>query len=343
VPPPIRQLSYAKAINEALHQAMELSEKVVVLGQLVDYKSGVFGTTTGLIEKFGSERVQDFPVSENLMTATAMGATLTGIRPVIVHQRLDFMIYSLDAIVNWLSLWHFKSNGKSAMPVTIRAIVGKGWGQGPQHSKSLQSWFAHLPGLRVAMPATAYDAKGLLLESIFSETPAIFIEGRSLFSMTTSVPEASYRVRFGKAAIRRKGADATIVALGVMVPQALRVAAELARDGINVEVIDLKTVSPWDKQTVLESVSKTQRLVVADPAWKSFGVAGEIVATVCEELGRELAENPVRFCLPDSHTPMSAPLEQEYYPSDATLSSSIRSLVRGERPKVSQVTAAARG
>src|SRR5437667_2215271 len=206
-----RQLSYAQAINEALHQAMELSDKVVVLGQLVDFKSGIFGTTTGLVDKFGIHRVQDFPISENLMTATAMGASLTGLRPVIVHQRLDFMMYSLDAIANWMALWRFKSNGHSNMPVTIRAIVGKGWGQGPQHSKSLHAWFAHLPGLRVAVPATADDAKGLLLESIFSQTPAIFIEGRSLFSMTAQVPERPYRVRFGRSAIRRAGCDVTLV------------------------------------------------------------------------------------------------------------------------------------
>ena len=157
-----RSLSYAGAISEALRQSMELSESVVVLGQLVDYKSGIFGTTAGLVDQFGPDRVQDFPVAENLMTATAMGAALTGLRPVIVHQRLDFMIYSLDAIANWMSLWHFKSAGKSNMPVTIRAIVGKGWGQGPQHSKSLHSWFAHLPGLHVAVPATADDAKDLI-------------------------------------------------------------------------------------------------------------------------------------------------------------------------------------
>src|SRR5205809_2866414 len=151
------------------------------------------------------------------------------------------------------------------MPVTIRAIVGKGWGQGPQHSKSLQAWFAHLPGLRVAMPATAYDAKGLLLESIFSECPAIFIEGRSLFSMTSAVPEPAYRIPFGQAVVRRPGTEATVVALGMMVPPALRAAAELAREGVSVEVIDLRTVSPWDKKAVLDSVSKTRRLVVADP------------------------------------------------------------------------------
>ena len=220
-----------------------------------------------------------------------------------------------------------------ALPISIRAIVGKGWGQGPQHSKSLQAWFAHLPGIRVAMPATAYDAKGLLLESIFSESPAIFIEGRTLYSMTSTVPEKPYRIRFGQAAIRQRGMDVTLVALGMMVPQALRAAAELAREGISVEVIDLMTASPWDKATVLESVSKTRRLAVADPAWKSFSVAAEIVSTVCEELGQELAANPVRLCLPDSHTPMSAPLEKKYYPEDSLLISSIRSIVRSKPRK----------
>ena len=159
-----RELAYNAAINEALHQAMGLSDDVVVLGQLVDYKSGIFGTTTGLADKYGTHRVQDFPVAEATMTSVALGAAVAGARPVICHQRLDFALYSLDAIVNWLALWYFKSNGKSTAPVTIRAIIGKGWGQGPQHSKSLHSWFAHLPGLRVAMPSTAFDAKGLLLE-----------------------------------------------------------------------------------------------------------------------------------------------------------------------------------
>src|SRR5262245_61741140 len=158
-----RPLSYAAAINEAQRQAMQLSDDVVVLGQLADTPAGICGTTSGLVDTFGPERVHDFPVAENLMTATALGSALAGLRPVIVHQRLDFMIYSLDAIVNWLSLWRFKSNGQTSLPVTIRAVIGKGWGQGPQHSKSLHSWFGHLPGLRVAVPSTPYDAKGLLL------------------------------------------------------------------------------------------------------------------------------------------------------------------------------------
>ncbi|HEX3729117.1 MAG TPA: transketolase C-terminal domain-containing protein, partial [Opitutaceae bacterium] len=300
-----RQLSYAKAILEATDQAMTLSKDVVLFGQLVDTPSGIFGTTTGLVDKHGTDRVLDFPVSENLMTANAMGAALTGLRPILAHQRLDFMIYSLDALANWLALWRFKSNGQSAMPVTIRTIVGKGWGQGPQHSKSLHSWFAHLPGLRVAMPATAYDAKGLLLESIFSESPAIFVEGRGLYSMTDHVPEEPYRVRFGQAIVRRPGRDVTLVALGHMVPLALRAAAVLEQEGVDVEVVDPRTLTPLDRRTICDSAFKTGRLVVADPAWHSFGAAGEIITTVCENLGDKLKSKPVRVTLPDSHTPMS--------------------------------------
>ena len=172
----LRQLSYAEAILEATDQAMAISKEVILLGQLVDTQSGIFGTTTGLVDKYGSERVQDFPVSENLMTAMAMGASLTGIRPILCHQRLDFMIYSLDAIVNWLALWRFKSNMKSSMPVTIRTIVGKGWGQGPQHSQSLESIFANIPGLKVVCPSNPYNAKGLLISSIEDNNPVIFLK-----------------------------------------------------------------------------------------------------------------------------------------------------------------------
>ncbi len=315
-----RSMPYNKAINEALHQAMELCPEVLVLGQLVDYsKSGIFGTTTGLVERFGPDRVQDFPVAESLMTSAAIGAAVAGMRPVLVHQRLDFMIYSLDAIVNWLALWRFKSNGHSSAPVTIRAVIGKGWGQGPQHSKSLHSWFAHLPGLKVALPATAFDAKGLLMESIFSEDPAIILEHRGLFSMTDKVPEFPYRVRFGQAIVRRPGDDLTVVAIGAMVPVALRVAEVLATHGYSAEVIDLRTVSPLDKETILTSVAKTKRLAVADPAWQSFSVASEVITVACENLGREMVANPVRICLPDSHTPMSMTLEELYYPSDSTI------------------------
>ena len=310
-------LSYSQAINQGLVQAMEMDKSVLLMGQLVDYKPGVFNTTSGLVEKFGRNRVLDFPVAEGAMTSAAIGAAITGMRPVLVHHRLDFMLYSLDAITNWLSLWRFKSDNKSNLPVVIRAIVGKGWGQGPQHSKSLHAWFSHLPGVKVAIPATAFDAKGLLLESIFGEDPVIIIEHRSLFDFTNPVPEIPYRVRFGSACVRKAGSDVTLVAIGYMVPIALRAAAKLKREGIDVEVVDPRTLAPLDRDTICTSVLKTGRLVVADPGWRSFGAAAEIITSVVEVVGNKLHSAPVRITLPDSHTPMSMALEDHYYPSEA--------------------------
>jgi acetoin:2,6-dichlorophenolindophenol oxidoreductase subunit beta len=248
-------------------------------------------------------------------------------RPVLVHHRLDFMLYSIDAIVNWLSLWRFKSNGASSAPVTIRAIVGRGWGQGPQHSKSLHAWFAHVPGLKVAMPATAFDAKGLLLESVFGQDPVLMIEHRQLFGLKDRVPEIPYRVRFGRAVVRRAGEQATLAAAGNMVPFAMRVAAQLAEQGVSAEVIDLRTVAPLDHETVCRSVEKTGRLVVLDPAWASFGMASELVARIAERMGQRLKSDPLRICHPDSHTPMSSALETVYYPREADAAKKIRSLV----------------
>ena len=309
----MRQISYAEAINEALRQAMTLSPDVMVLGQLVDYKPGIFGTTKGLAEEFGPERVRDFPNAENVMTSVAIGAALNGVRPVLVHPRVDFMLYSMDPIVNWLSLWRFKSDKKSNLPVTIRMLVGKGWGQGPQHSKNLHAWFAHLPGLKVAMPATAYDIKGLLLESILGESPCIIIENRPLYSMKDAVPEEPYRIRFGEAAVRRQGTDITIVSCGITVPLALRAAELLAKQSVNAEVVDLRSIFPVDQRTIAASVQKTRRLLVVDSGWHYFGVAAEIIAEVTESQGKGLKVNPARITLPHSHTPMSSVLEEKYY------------------------------
>jgi pyruvate dehydrogenase E1 component beta subunit len=324
----MQRLTYAEALQQAMSQAMELDERVFLMGQLVDYRGGVFGTTSGLSEKFGTSRVRDFPVAESVMTSAAIGAAIVGMRPVLVHHRLDFMLYSMDAIVNWLSLWRFKSNGKSSLPITIRAIVGKGWGQGPQHSKSLHAWFAHIPGLRVAMPVTPFDAKGLLLESIFGENPTIIIEHRALFSLTEDVPEVPYRVRFGRARIRRSGRDLTLVAIGAMVPTALKAAQKLAAHSIDVEVLDPRTISPLDTDAICQSVMKTGRLVVADPAWQSFSVAAEVIALVSERMSDRLRANPLRICHPDSHTPMSSVLEKEYYPDETKIVDAISSWFR---------------
>jgi len=308
-----KTMTYAEAINHGTHQAMELNNDVMIMGQLIDYKPGIFGTTVGLFEKFGEKRVRDFPVAESLMTSAGIGAAVTGKRVILVHIRIDFMMYALDAIVNWLSLWRFKSNNESNIPLVIRAIVGRGWGQGPQHSKSFHSWFAHLPGIKVAMPATAFDAKGLLLESVFSEDPSIIIEHRSLFNLKDQVPVEPYRVKYGQAVVRKKGKDITLVAIGCLVIDALKAAKTLEADGISVEVIDPRTLSPLDIDTISKSVSKTKRLIVADPGWHSFGAASEIISLISEKKLYEMKSNPIRLTLPDSHTPMSKPLEANYY------------------------------
>lgn len=308
-----KEMTYAEAINNATHQAMKLDNDVMIMGQLINYKPGIFGTTVKLSEKYGNERVRDFPVAENLMTFAGIGAAATGKRVILVHIRIDFMMYAIDAIVNWLSLWRFKSNNESNVPLVIRAIVGRGWGQGPQHSKSFHSWFSHLPGIKVAMPATAFDAKGLLLESIFSEDPSIIIEHRSLFNLKDWVPIQPYRVKYGQAIIRKKGSDVTLVAIGCLVIDALKAAKTLQKKGISVEVIDPRTLSPLDSKTILNSVSKTRRLIVADPGWQSFGAASEIISIVSEKYLKEMKSNPIKLSLPDSHTPMSKPLEKNYY------------------------------
>jgi len=303
---------------------MQLSKNVMVMGQLIDYSSGVFGTTVGLINKFGEKRVRDFPVAESLMTSAGIGAAVAGQRVILVHIRIDFMMYSLDAIVNWLSLWRFKSNKESNVPLIIRAIVGRGWGQGPQHSKSLHSWFGHLPGIKVAIPATAFDAKGLLLESIFGEGPSIIIEHRSLFGLKDQVPIEPYRVRYGRALVRKEGKDVTLVAIGCLVIDALKAAKILDTEGISVEVIDPRTLTPLDIKTINKSVLKTKRLIVADPGWHSFGAASEIIASISEKSMNKMQSNPIRITFPDSHTPMSTSLEKKYYLSQDDIISAIK-------------------
>jgi len=318
-------LSFAEAINRAIIQSMELENDVFVFGIGVDKHGYIFGTTKDIKEKFGSERIFDTPSSEQALTALAAGAANANLRPILVHQRLDFMIYSFDQLINWVSLWSFKSSKKSKMPLTIRAVVGKGWGQGPQHAKSLHTIFAHIPGLQVVMPSTPKDAKGLLMSSIFSNDPTMFIEGRSLFSMKEEVPDKYYFIEIGKAIIRKPGKDITLVSFGSAMPLALEAANYLQTINISVEVIDLRTIKPLDIKTIIKSVNKTRNIVVFEPGWKSFSVSSEIITSISETMCSRLINNPKRICWPDSHIPMSEPLEKEFYPSKEKLISEIKS------------------
>jgi pyruvate/2-oxoglutarate/acetoin dehydrogenase E1 component len=258
-----RELNFGEAINEAMAQAMELDPSVFVYGIGADGKSGIFGSTTGLVDRFGAKRVFDTPIAEGGLTAMALGAAVGGLRPVLVHQRFDFMLYAVDQITNWIAPWRFISGGRGKVPLTLRIIVGKGWGQGPQHSKSLHAWFAHVPGLRVVMPASPADAKGLLLSSIFSDDPTLFIEARALYSMREAVPTQPYFIKLGKAFTRRAGKDISVVSMSSMIPPALQAADELAKQNIDAEVIDIRGLMPLDMDTVMASVRKTGRLVVA--------------------------------------------------------------------------------
>jgi pyruvate/2-oxoglutarate/acetoin dehydrogenase E1 component len=308
------QLSFAQSINAALRQALDLDPGVFVCGIGADTPAGIFGTTKGLVDRFGSKRVFDTPIAEAGLTALAAGAANAGLRPVIIHQRLDFMLYSVDQVVNWMAPWRFMSGGRAKMPVTICAIIGKGWGQGPQHTKSLHTWFAHVPGLQVVMPASPSDAKGLLLSSIMSDDPTLFIEGRSLFSMQEDVPDAPYFIRLGEALVRRAGKDVTLVSMGSMVPLALQAANTLSKASIDAELIDLRCLMPLDIASIIASVKKTGRLVVAEPGWRMYGAAAEIIATVVETLG-EMRSRPRRVAWPQSAVPTSSKLEEQFYPT----------------------------
>jgi pyruvate dehydrogenase E1 component beta subunit len=309
-----RQLKFFEAIREAQDLCMAKDPSVYLMGLGVPDPKGIFGTTLGLQEKYGPKRVLDIPLSENAMTGVATGSALVGLRPILTHQRLDFALVSMEQIVNQAAKWHFMFGGRSRVPMVIRMIIGRGWGQGPQHSQSLQAWFAHVPGLRVVMPATAHDAKGLLISSIEDDNPVIFLEHRWLYGISDHVPEGVYRVPLGKARVIRKGSDATIVATSYMVLEALRAAQALSESGIHAEVLDMRSLRPLDETAILESVRKTGRLVVADTGGKAFGVSAEILALVTERAFADLKAAPQRVALPDFPTPTSPALSDGYYP-----------------------------
>ena len=304
--------NFSDSVKQAMMQAMQLDRKVIVYGLGVGTSSNIYGSTKGLKERFGDKRVFDTPAAESALTAMGAGMSLAGLRPLLIHQRFDFMIYSLDQIVNWIALWSFKSGGKSQMPLTIRTIVGKGWGQGPQHSKSLHSWFAHLPGISVVYPSSPYEAKGSMLASIFSNFPTIFFESRALHSMIEEVPQKPYFLDPTKAFVRVKGKDMTIVSFGPSVKNAVEISKELyKRKKISAEVIDLRSINPIDKKTIINSAKKTKNLCVIEHGWPNASIASDIISKVSEDL--ILKSKPLKFCWPNSYTPTTHALEKRFY------------------------------
>lgn len=309
----MRKLSYSLAINEGLHQVMERDPAVFVLGQGVHNPWYVGNTMRGIGKRFGSARVIDPPVSENGMNGIVIGAALAGMRPVVIHPRMDFMLMGAEQIINEAANWHYMFGGQISVPLVIRGIINRGGEQAAQHSQALQAMFVHVPGLKVVMPATPYDAKGLLVASIEDDNPVLYIDDRWLYDNEEDVPEELFRVSLGKGIVRRKGSDATVVAISYMVPEALKAADILADDGIQVEVIDPRTLKPLDEELIFQSVEKTGCLVVAEAAWKTCGTAGEIAVRVAEKRFDHLRAPLLRVTLPDVPAPASHPLERAYY------------------------------
>ena len=322
-----RTLRYREALDEGLLQAMERDESVFCLGVGVDDPKGIFGTTVSAHRKFGSARVMDSPLAENAMTGIAVGAALSGMRPVLVHARNDFLLLTMDQLVNHAAKWRYMSGGLLRVPMTVRAIIGRGWGQAAQHSQSLQAMFAHVPGLRVAMPSNAHDAKGLLLAAIADDSPVVLLEHRGLFEESAVVPAEPYALPVGSAAVVRPGRDATVVAISQMVGEALKAAAALEAEGISVEVVDPRWLAPLDDETILGSARRTRRLVIADTAWTSFGVSAEIAARAAEQLFGVLRAPVARVALPDVPTPCSPVLERAYYPGATEIATAVRRLL----------------
>lgn len=309
-----RELKYYQAINEALDQCMAKDPSVYVMGLGVPDPKGIFGSTLGLEEKYGSDRVMDTPTSENGMTGIAIGSALAGMRPVIVYQRVEFFLLAMEQLVNQAAKWHYMFGGRSSVPLVMRVIIGRGWGQGPQHSQSLQAWFAHIPGLKVVMPTTAYDVKGLLISSIEDNNPVVFLEHRWLYNIAGHVPKEIYRVDLGKCKTVRPGNDLTIVATSYMVVEALKAANHLEKFNIHPEIIDVRTLNPLDRASILNSVHKTGHLIVADTGGKFCGFGSEIVRCVTENAFKSLKQAPQVVASLDYPLPSTPALAKEFYP-----------------------------
>lgn len=322
-----RQLKFFQALNEAVDQCMKKDPAVYIMGLGVPDPKGIFGSTIGLQKKYGDARVMDMPTSENGMTGVAIGSALAGMRPVMTHQRIDFALLAVEQIVNQAAKWHYMFGGRMKIPLVIRMIIGRGWGQGPQHSQSLQTWFAHVPGLKVVMPATPCDAKGLLISSIEDNNPVIFMEHRWLYNLSGPVPEDVYRVPLGKARVAREGEHVTLVGASYMVLEALRAAEKLAKEGVRAEVIDLRCLRPLDEELILQSIAKTGHLVAADTGWKTVGFSAEIIARAAEKGFGNLKKPPVRVALPDFPTPTSPALARHYYPRASHIVSAAKQML----------------
>lgn len=327
-----RNITYAEAIREGLDQAMEKDPRVILIGEGVPDPKAIFNTTAGLRDKYGSRRVFDMPLAENGMTGICIGAALSGVRPVMVHQRVDFALLAMDQLINNAAKWHYMFDGKASVPLVVRMIVGRGWGQGPQHSQSLQAMFAQVPGIKIIMPTTAHDAKGMLISAIEDNNPVLFIEHRWLHQIKDHVPEKYYRVPLSQAKVLHEGNAVTVAAFSYMAVEALIAAkALISAMGIGIEVLDMRSVRPLDVASVLKSVRKTGRLIVADTAFRTGSIAGELISQVVEQAFDALETRPVRIASPDYPVPTSPFMAEHYYPKPQTIADAVLDMVGADK------------
>jgi pyruvate dehydrogenase E1 component beta subunit len=314
-----------EALHEALSLALELDPKVLVLGQGVNDPKGMFGVTTGLHEKFGKDRVFDTPLSEEGMTGICTGASMNGLRPVYMHNRPDFLLLAFNQIVTHASKIHYMDNGETSVPLVIWSAIGRGWGSGSQHSQAIQGLLLGVPGLKIVMPSTPHDAKGLMLSAIADNNPVLIFEHRWSMRNKGVVPEGAYKISLGKGIYRRKGNDLTIVGTSHILELAIKAADEL--EGITADVIDLRTIKPLDEKIIIDSLQKTGRILIVDTGWEMGGVCAEIGCMVAEK-GFSFLKGPVRrLGLSDIPSPAGFTLEQYYYPDVKKITHVIKDMV----------------
>jgi len=325
-----RELLYCEAINEAIEQEMHRDKRVFILGQGIAERGGSYRVTKGLVKKFGAERVIDTPIAEASTTGMAIGAAIQGKRPIVELTYIDFTLLSMDMIVNQAAKYHFITGGKNSVPMVLRTQGGAGKGYAMHHSQSLEALFYHIPGLKLAMPSTPYDAKGLLKTAIRDDHPVIFIEHKLLYETIGEVPENDYTIPFGKAVFRRKGTDCTIVSYSLMTIKSLEASEILASEGINCEVIDLRTLVPMDHEILLKSVKKTGHLVIVNEAAKRGSVASDISAWITEKAFHDLKAPILRVSGKITPIPYNKALEKASIPDVGDIVSGVKSIFRNK-------------
>jgi len=321
------RMSVAEALKDALTLEMERDPNIYVAGEDVGVYGGIFGVTHGLLEKFGERRVRDTPITESAIVGTAVGAATVGLRPVVELMFVDFIGVALDQLYNQAAKMKYMFGGKARLPIVVRAACGAGLSAAAQHSQCLEAWFMHVPGLKVVMPSTPYDAKGLLIASIRDDNPVVFLEHKLLYAVKGEVPEGAYTIPLGKADIKREGSDVTIVATGQMLHVSLRAAQKLSSEGVNAEVVDPRTLSPLDEETLLASVRKTHRLVIVHEEVKFAGSGAEIAAMVAEKAFDYLDAPVLRVAAPFTPVPFSPALEKEFIPNEEKVMEAVRTVL----------------